>query len=337
MTASLSVVMPVHNEAEHLPATVDALAEAVSRADFDAELVLVDDGSTDGSADVVRDALADRLPLRVVTQPNRGRFEARRAGLAAATGQDVLLLDGRVRIHAGALAFVRPRIEAGERVWASHVHVVDGGNPFGVFWRLLAELAWSDYFDDPRTTSFDAESFDRYPKGTTCLIAPRELLVAATEAFRSAYADPRNANDDTLLLCWIVERTRIHVSPENASSYTPRTDVSHFVRHAYHRGIVFLDGHGRPSSRFFPVVVGFYPVSAMWALAALRRKLLVPATIVGLSAAAGGFAMTRGRTREEATALALATPVYVAGHGAGMWAGLMLLARDLLRRPNGTP
>lgn len=331
MSVSLSVVIPVHNEAAHLRATVDALADATARSEFDAELVVVDDGSTDGSADVVRDALADRLPLRVVTQPNRGRFEARRAGLEATTGEYVLLVDGRVRIDSGALAFVEPRIEAGERVWASHVHVVDGGNPFGVFWRLLAELAWSDYFADPRTTSFDAESFDRYPKGTTCLLAPRELLVAATDAFRSVYADPRHANDDTLLLRWIVERARIHVSPGYASSYLPRTGLRQFARHAYHRGIVFLDGHGRPGTRFFPVVVGFYPASAIWALAALRRRSLVPATIAAVSAAAGGFALLRGRTRSEAAALTIATPLYVAAHGAGMWAGLTLLARGLFR------
>ena len=52
----------------------------------------------------------------------------------------MLLLDGRVRIEKGALAFVEARVAAGDTVWTSHVHVADEGNPFGVFWRLLAEL-----------------------------------------------------------------------------------------------------------------------------------------------------------------------------------------------------
>jgi glycosyltransferase involved in cell wall biosynthesis len=106
MTASLSVVMPVYNEAEHLPATIDALADAVARSTFEAELVLVDDGSSDGSAEVARGRLDGRLPLEVVSQQNRGRFEARRVGLETASGEWVLLLDGRVRLAPEALAFV---------------------------------------------------------------------------------------------------------------------------------------------------------------------------------------------------------------------------------------
>ena len=86
---SLSVVMPVHDEAAHLAATLDALVAAVERGGVDAEVVLVDDGSTDGSADVAREALAGRLPLTVVSQTNRGRFSARRAGVEEAEGESL--------------------------------------------------------------------------------------------------------------------------------------------------------------------------------------------------------------------------------------------------------
>ena len=337
MTTPLSVVIPVHNEAQYLGETIESLVTAVDESGFEAEVILVDDGSTDGSAKIVRAALDERLPLTVVHQANRGRFQARRIGIESARYEMLLLLDGRVRIDRNALAFVEPRLERGERVWTSHVHVVDGGRPLGVFWRLLAELAWSEYFSHPRTTSFGVEEFDRFPKGTTCLLAPRELLVAATDAFRSAYSDMRHANDDTVLLRWIAERSRIHVSPHYASSYLARTDLQRFVRHAYHRGIVFLDGHGRPSSRFFPVAVCFYPTSAVWSLSAIRRKSLVPATLVGLSAAAATYAVLRRRTLAEVSSLAVATPVYALGHGAGMWTGLALLARDRLRRRIETP
>jgi glycosyltransferase involved in cell wall biosynthesis len=64
MSRSLSVVMPVYNEAAHLSATVEALAEAVSRSGLAAELILVDDGSTDGSADAARTAAAGRRDRR---------------------------------------------------------------------------------------------------------------------------------------------------------------------------------------------------------------------------------------------------------------------------------
>lgn len=327
MSATLSVVMPVHDEAQHLPTTLDALVDAVARSDFDAELVLVDDGSSDGSADVARTALGDRLPLRVVSQPNRGRLLARRAGLEAAAGEWALLLDGRVRIRPGALAFAQCRFPDGARVWTADVEVETRDNPYGTFWKLLAELAWPDYFEHPRETSFGPDEFDRYPKGTTCFLAPRALLLEATEAFRSRYPDARHANDDTPLLRWIAERERIHVAPDFACSYRPRSTLVTFVRHSVHRGVVFLDGHGRRESRFYPAAVAFFPVSAALAAAAWRRPALVPLAAASTSLAAAGFGLARRRTAEEVRSLALLAPVYAVAHGLGMWRGLLLSAR----------
>src|SRR5262249_54766452 len=197
---ALTVVTPVRNEARDLPKTIAALLTAVDASDFDAEVVLVDDGSTDDSVSVAREAIDGRVPLHVLSQPNRGRFEARRIGVHAARGEFVLLLDGRVRVHSDALAYVSDRIAQGRDVWTAHVDVEDDGNPYGAFWKLIAELAWSDYFDDPRDSSFGVEDFDRFPKGTTCFFARRELVLEAIAAFRSKYSDVRRANDDTPLL-----------------------------------------------------------------------------------------------------------------------------------------
>jgi glycosyltransferase involved in cell wall biosynthesis len=332
MSETLSVVMPVRDEALHLPATIEALVAALGRSGFEADLVLVDDGSMDGSADVARRAVAERLPLRIVSQPNRGRFEARRAGLEAATGDLVLLLDGRVRVRPGALAFVQAATEDGRRVWTSHVEVDAAGNPYGTFWKLLAELAWADYFERPRTTCFGAGDFDRYPKGTTCFLAPRERLLEAVASFRSRYADARHANDDTPLIRWLAEREPVHVSPDFAVDYRPRTTLGPFVRHSFHRGLVFLDGHGRRESRFFPAVVAFYPLSTLLALASLRRRAALPATAFVVALAAAGLGIARRRTVFETLSLAVLAPVYAAAHGAGMWKGLGLLAAGRRRR-----
>ena len=88
------------------------------------------------------ESMARLTSARLVAQPNRGRFEARRAGVELATGELVLLLDSRVVIAEDSLAFVADRIAQGERVWTSHVEITAGHNPYGTFWRLLAELAW---------------------------------------------------------------------------------------------------------------------------------------------------------------------------------------------------
>jgi len=328
MSPSLSVVMPVLDEAPHLQPTVHALVEAVARSGLDAELVLVDDGSTDGSAEVVREALADRLPLVVLAQPNRGRFEARRAGLEAARGEWVLLLDARVRLRPGALAYARDRLAAGEMVWNGHVHIDARGNPYGAFWNVLVEVAWRRYFGDPRPTSYGADDFDHYPKGTSCFLAPRELLVSAVQAFAPRISDRRLVSDDTHLIRSIAVRQRIHLSPEFACDYQPRTDLRAFLANCVYRGSTFVDGHGRRESRFFPVVVAFFPASAALALATLRRPAVAPALLALGGLGAGAAAAGLGRKGEEVGAVAALTPLFAVAYGLGMWRGLLRLALD---------
>jgi hypothetical protein len=155
-------------------------------------------------------------------------------------------------------------------------------------------------------------------------------MTDALDAFRSRYADLRHANDDTPVIRWIAARERIHISPSFSCDYRPRATLGSFVRHSVHRGTVFLDGHGRPESRFFPVVAAFFPVSAGLALASLRRPALAPAVAVTAAAAAGAVAAVAGRSRFETAAFAALAPVYAAAHGVGMWRGLGLLVRRRL-------
>jgi glycosyltransferase involved in cell wall biosynthesis len=83
----ISVIIPVFNGADHLPEALGAvLGQSLPRNEY--EVVLVDDGSTDGSAD-----LAQGLPVRCVRQKNGGPASARNAGIREACGEWVAFTD----------------------------------------------------------------------------------------------------------------------------------------------------------------------------------------------------------------------------------------------------
>jgi glycosyltransferase involved in cell wall biosynthesis len=331
MSTSLSVVMPVRNEAEHLPQTLAALLRAAGRSGLDVDVVLVDDGSTDGSAEVAASALAGALPLVVLTRAHAGRFKARRTGVEAAQSDWVLLLDARVRLEPDALEFLAAELTPEDCVWNGHVTADIAGNPFGAFGEVLVRLAWSAYFDDPKPTSFGLDDFDYFPKGTGCFVAPRHVLLDAMDAFVPRVADWRFVSDDTQLIRWIAARHPIHLSPRFACVYQPRTSLAAFVRNAVYRGSTFLDGHGRRDSRLFPATVAFYPASAATLLVLWRRPALLPAAAATSAVAAGIVATRATRSRFETVSFAALTPVYVAGHALGMWRGLAALALARLR------
>ena len=171
----LSVVMPVHNEADYVGDTLRALRLAVTDAnlDDDMELIIVDDGSTDESATVAESTWGKDLSL--LTQPNRGRFESRRRGTAAAHGRHVLALDARSVLEVGSLAFWTEQRDRhpGRRLWNGDTRIQSDVNPYARFWEVLTGIGWGEYTRNPRLVSFGAADFDRFPKGTGMFLAPR--------------------------------------------------------------------------------------------------------------------------------------------------------------------
>src|SRR3954468_11065279 len=86
---SLSVVVPTYQRRDPVRRLLDALAPQLAADD---EVIVVVDGSTDGTVEMLG-AMSYPVPLRVQTQPNSGLAAARNAGIAAATGDVVWLVD----------------------------------------------------------------------------------------------------------------------------------------------------------------------------------------------------------------------------------------------------
>ena len=86
--ATVSVVIPCLNEAENIEECVKRSLAVLAENDLPGEVVVADNGSTDGSPELAR-----RAGARVIDEPRRGYGSAYLAGLGAATGDYVVMLD----------------------------------------------------------------------------------------------------------------------------------------------------------------------------------------------------------------------------------------------------
>jgi glycosyltransferase involved in cell wall biosynthesis len=91
----LSLVVPIYNEYESIPRLVEAITQVMLGLDFSYEVVCVDDGSVDGSADLLRELASQNEHLSVLLlRRNYGQTAAMAAGFDYARGEIIITLDG---------------------------------------------------------------------------------------------------------------------------------------------------------------------------------------------------------------------------------------------------
>jgi dolichyl-phosphate beta-glucosyltransferase len=113
----VSIVIPAYNEARRLPATVATISEYLELSGLDAEVIVVDDGSTDGTAETVRAMPGAGMPPRVIAfEGNRGKGAAVREGMQAALGDYVLFMDADNSTHITEIEKLLPVAQSGTPV-----------------------------------------------------------------------------------------------------------------------------------------------------------------------------------------------------------------------------
>ena len=94
MNPTLSICVPVYNERENLPLLREAIAHVADANNIDVEIILVDDGSTDGSwEEIARLVEKDPRVRGLRFKKNCGETAASDAGLRAARGTYVMTMD----------------------------------------------------------------------------------------------------------------------------------------------------------------------------------------------------------------------------------------------------
>ncbi len=162
---SLSVVIPVFNEAENIPTLVERLQAALGDWPAEVEFLFVDDGSTDATLELLKRAQSSEPRIRIAHfRRNLGQTAAMEAGFHVARGGAVVTLDGdlqndpaeiprlvgmlgewdvvcgvRVRRHDTLWKRLSSRIGNGFRNWATGDDIIDTGCTLKAYRRACVE------------------------------------------------------------------------------------------------------------------------------------------------------------------------------------------------------
>lgn len=325
----ISIVIASFDSAPWLPSTIGSILAALERSTLTAEIVVVDDGSTDDTPAVLAAiAASSPVPVRIVSQANQGRFRARWEGAQAARSRRLFLFDSRLLLDQDAfrhLEELNPLLPA-DQAWNGHVPTDPSAKLVGRFWEVPTHLFWGGYLAHPSVTEITPENFDRVPKGTGCLVIDKDLFVEACLAiWPEENADL--VSDDTKLLRYVVERRTLRLDPGFRALYRPRVTVRGFLRHAYVRGTLFVDSYaGTGAVRDIalvglviapPLAVVVFVLALVFGVAWLAG--LIPVLVVlGLVAPAVAALFRAAPLRAVLSYL-----VYVVPFGFSFWAGLL--------------
>lgn len=151
----LSVVIPAYNERARIGATLDGFIAYLDAQPYDWEIIVVDDGSTDGAAAFVEENYASVTVIAV--RPNRGKGHAVKTGMLAARGAHRLFSDADAstpikqietfwpHIAAGADIVIGSRDIAGARVEVHQAWYRENmGKLFNLFLRVLGLTRFHD-------------------------------------------------------------------------------------------------------------------------------------------------------------------------------------------------
>lgn len=103
----LSVIVPIYNIEEYLPKCIDSLLAQ----DYEpVEIVLVNDGSKDGSRAICEAYASKHDNIKVINKENSGQSDARNMGVAQSTGDYILFIDGDDYVDEGMFSFLMEKI-----------------------------------------------------------------------------------------------------------------------------------------------------------------------------------------------------------------------------------
>lgn len=109
-TPLLSIIVPAYNEAARLPKTLPQIADFILEQPYRAELLIVNNNSSDDTRAIARDFASEFPFVRVLDEPNQGKGAAVRTGMLAATGDYLFMADADLSMPIGEISKFLPPV-----------------------------------------------------------------------------------------------------------------------------------------------------------------------------------------------------------------------------------
>jgi dolichyl-phosphate beta-glucosyltransferase len=213
-----SIVIPAYNESARIPATLQSVVACVRANKWSAEIIVVNDGSTDSTAQVVRDIALQSPEVRLIENPgNRGKGYSVRSGILQALGEIVMFTDADLSapieeadrlfaaIAAGADIAIGSRwLESGRQTHRQPLYRQLFGRCFNAVCRMVMRLPFADtqcgfkaFTRSAAHTVFQLQTIERWG------FDPEILFIAIKRGFRIVEVPVSWAHDERTRMSYL--------------------------------------------------------------------------------------------------------------------------------------